>query len=409
MRPGGSTASPPSRTPSVGLPPVELVLGVDFGTSCTKVVIGDPGFKRQAFAVPFRRPESDLACWLKPTVLGNEANLKMRLMDRPDDRNVRELVAAYLAEVIRDARRWFDANASAEYTGREQHWILNLGFPGTRTEASPLAAAYQAVGEVALRSVAHSGQAPRRIQLYPEIAAQLAGYVTSPHAQKGNLVLIDVGAGTLDVSTMINHGDNDGAVLSFFVCDVKPLGILRFYQTRVSALESVRPGCVKIPPEHFQKTAAPVPENLDDIVGSRSADLNSRDQAVRKEFFGEVVRVAVSCMARFSKVQRQAHRSRAFVPWPHQLPVFLTGGGSRADSYRRCLTGTEIEGKLLPITRWVSDPARRRSLNQGLRVEKLPVPNNLKSFPLKLAEDFDRISVAYGLALGNENLMRITK
>jgi hypothetical protein len=104
--------------PSKPSPPVEvktdhgvdLIIGFDFGTSCSKVVIGDPDWQAQSFAVNFETPCGELSHWLFPTRLGTERNLKMRLMAEPNSEGVQELVAVYFAEVIRLAQQWFQVN-----------------------------------------------------------------------------------------------------------------------------------------------------------------------------------------------------------------------------------------------------------------------------------------------------------
>ena len=117
--------------------------------------------------------------------------------------------------MLKSSRAWFAKNAASEYQRREQRWRLNLGFPGKAVGGSALAQAYRQVATTAscLASLAQeptpelAASVRRRelsvepmtsggIELYPEIAAQLAGYVNSPHRRRGNLLLIDVGAGT---------------------------------------------------------------------------------------------------------------------------------------------------------------------------------------------------------------------
>lgn len=62
----------------------------------------------------------------------------------------------------------------------------------------------------------------------------------------------------------------------------------------------------------------------------------------------------------------------------------------------------------LRCTRWHHDADQRRRHGQGLRLETMPQPRNLVGFPTALEENFDRLSVAYGLAFGGENLMKVT-
>lgn len=92
-----------------------IAMGVDFGTSSIKVVIGDPALGK-AFAVPFTTA-SDVARYLLPTRLHESAgrfslcegeethrDLKLALIANPDDLVLRERVSAMLALVIRQAR-----------------------------------------------------------------------------------------------------------------------------------------------------------------------------------------------------------------------------------------------------------------------------------------------------------------
>ena len=425
--PTGARNEPPvprSRVTAVSAPPIDLVLGVDLGTSCTKVVIGDPGWQDKFFAVPFAPADGSISAWFNPTRFGPEANLKMRLMNDPELEHVRDLLACYLAEVINHSRSWFDSNRPADYRGREIYWSLNLGFPGKAVDDSPLALAYRSIATVAV-SLASCPETPSlelaarlrqhgpegkpfipsgRIELYPEIAAQLAGYVNSPFRQPGSLLLIDVGAGTLDVSTIILHQDHAQDVVSFFHCEVESLGVLRLYAARSDVLESIRPGCVKFPLDHFQDGSLPVPESLDQMVEQLSEDLRNGFRRVSAEFAENIVRVALSCLTRFRVFQRNAHTNENFDPWGNTLRFFLTGGGCRSAFYRDQLANGPLDDQLAPFTRWHREAHLRLADNQGLRLEPLPMPDNLQNFPPALRRDFDRLSVAYGLAYGGANL-----
>jgi hypothetical protein len=374
-----------------------------------------------------------ISTWLHPTRFGTETNLKMRLMKNPADETLRDIVACYLAEVISFSRSWFDTNGPSDYRRREIRWKLNLGFPGKKVDRSPLATAYL---EIALVAVALSSQSeplspklaasvrsksksnqpfipPSRVGLYPEIAAQLAGYVNSPYLHRGNLVLIDVGAGTLDTSTIILHGNKEQDVVSFHVCEVAPLGALHLYLERAAKLESNEAGCVRYQADHFQDGNTPVPERFDEIVHPQwknSPLLKKKFQEASEYFEQEVINSSWSCLARFRKVQKDAHDSPAFEPWGDELLCFITGGGSRSRFYRKLLAEGPLERKLLPFSRWHIDEHRRRATRQGLIFEKMPNPGpeKLKGFPASLSDDFDRLSVAYGLAFGGENLMKVT-
>lgn len=413
---------------------VDLVLGLDLGTSCTKVVIGDPGWKDCSFAVPLGPSGNGISTWLHPTRFGSEANLKMRLMRDPDSEHVRDLLACYLAQIIALSRSWFVSNSPADYRRREIRWSLNVGFPGKRVDTGPLAAAYRQVSKVAnalslqpepaspqlaasirLNSAKTTPQArPNEVQLYPEIAAQLAGYVNSPFRRPGNLVLIDVGAGTLDTSTIILHGNKDQDIVSFHVCEVASLGVLRLYQERLEALERMQAACVRAQMEQFQGGDKAIPESFEEMVHpewKRSAQLKRTFLELSACFEQEVINSTWSCLARFRKLQKEVHDSPAYEPWGDTLRFFITGGGSRSKFYRRLLADGPLEERIMPYVRhWHTDAGRRQALGQGLLLEPLPLPDaeKFRNFPPSLRSDFDRLSVAYGLAFGGENLMKVT-
>ncbi len=433
LRVSPSDGERPRRAPA---PEVDLTLGIDFGTSCTKVVIGDHGWLGKSYAVPVGVGNNGLERFLRATQVkaGNtvETNLKMRLMENPDSEELRDLVALYLAGTIRDSLKWFSAEKSGRYTGRTEAWSLNLGFAAKKINDGPLACAYRQIANLAaelgpsdhplsLASVRKLRAAPAayssiriipasRIALYPEIAAQLAGYVNSPYRAQGNFILIDVGAGTLDISTAILHGNKDEDIVSFHVCEVEPLGALKLMEARLSAIEKAAPGSIKRGLEGYQLGTVPIPDSVSELLGGRrgnQACVRAFEEA-STAFANDAVSLALACASRFRKLQRDAHANASFDPWPGQLRFFFTGGGSRLAFYSRLFVQGRFEQELSRYTRWKETPEDRRRHRQGLRREPLPAPRDLQGLPAELASDFDRLSVAHGLAYGCENLMNIT-
>jgi hypothetical protein len=248
-----------------------------------------------------------------------------------------------------------------------------------------------------------------RIHFYPEIAAQLAGYINSPFRQHGPLLLIDVGAGTMDVSTLIVHGNAQQDVVSFHVCEVKPLGALRLLDRQIAALRPLPGIRLKVELLDFQDTLRPVPERLSDIAENTSGAARRSFDQTSEGFAEEVIRSALSCLTRFRMRQREAHTNANYDPWEANLRFFLTGGGARSAFFRHHLVGGPLEQNLAPFTRWHREAQRRLQHGQGFRVERLPLPGKLLHFPKNLHPEFDRISVAHGLAFGGPNLMKITR
>lgn len=96
---------------------------------------------------------------------------------------------------------------------------------------------------------------------------------------------------------------------------------------------------------------------------------------------------------------------RNYHPFRKALPFILSGGGSRLRFYRELL-GTDFEQSLISFTPWEFESSRRRSLGQGLQRVSFELPRDLTGDVA--AADFDRLSVAHGLAYGADNLMKIT-
>ncbi|MCC6354939.1 MAG: hypothetical protein IT577_13705 [Verrucomicrobiae bacterium] len=63
---------------------------------------------------------------------------------------------------------------------------------------------------------------------------------------------------------------------------------------------------------------------------------------------------------------------------------------------------------MVPFTRWHTDGLERQRLGQGLEFVPLPTPEDLRADDPVVRDQFDRISVAHGLASGIENLMDVT-
>jgi hypothetical protein len=394
---------------------VELVLGIDLGTSCTKVVIGDRSLRNTAWVVPAAVPAPGIGVYLHPTKVGSESNLKMRLMDQPGDTRLQALLAECLAGVIRRAWDWFTENAPAAYAGRRLRWVINVGYPRKSLEDSALKNAYTRIAADAVQRALCAGGGPGldaatggaiEMELYPEIGAQLAGYVRSPYRKSGNLLLVDIGAGTLDVSTLILGKADMEDLVSFQVCRVEELGALRLLQKRMESVEVVRPGCVGRGLGEFQEGAAALPEALEGLVYRPSLPLRKAFSAATHAFGERVLETVVGCVAGFRKRLRACHHTRGFDPIGGNLRMMVTGGGSRSGFYRNLLSGV-LEAELVRYTRWEENAVRRAAAGQGISPESLPVPRDLQNLPPDLHAEFDRLSVAYGLALGGRNLMRV--
>jgi hypothetical protein len=305
---------------------------------------------------------------------------------------------------------------------------VNVGFPGKAVDDSPLASAYREIVRIA--GVLAFSQGPLTVEsaekvrlrkrtkklgelcsmeVYPEIAAQLAGYVHSPFRKDGNLLLVDVGAGTLDVSTIILHENGGERVVSFHVCDVKNLGALRLYEQRLQSLNLSKGQRAARSVSRYQNGFSETPDDLERIVSEPTREQREEFERVSAEFGENVLSQILGCLVRFRRDLKESRDKRGNDPWGDNLRFFLTGGGGRSLFYRKRVAGGRLEEDLIPFTRWHRTRDQRENFGQGLRAEVFPVPADLRNFPVALHGDFDRISVAYGLAFGRDNLMQVTQ
>ncbi len=242
----------------------ELVMGLDFGTAYTKVVVGDAVEAKQ-FAIAFTRTGAEPASYLPTCLYIDRAgkmglsdmpshstsclrDLKNRLVDSPDGSHVfaaasgnsvtaLEVCTGYLALVIREAKRHFAALRADVYQGLRLVWQLNLGIPTAHDTADEeLEATYRvlamaswrvamkselvSVGNVrsTLAAVQHGsgereddgGLSAEDIEVIPEVVASAVGYSRSDVREDGLHLLIDVGALTVDMATFrLKAADED--------------------------------------------------------------------------------------------------------------------------------------------------------------------------------------------------------
>ncbi len=250
---------------------------------------------------------------------------------------------------------------------------------------------------------------PERIGLYSEIAAQLAGYVKSPYQESGPLLLVDVGAGTLDVSTVILHSAGGGDVCSFHFCEVALRGAYRLFQHRVKAVARVLPGQARDGSLAALDPSTPIPNRLTDYLltnGAVPPHVRLAFQQAEEEFAEGCRSICRNNIVAFKNACQAVHANgRQYNPFRKNLPFILSGGGSRLDFYQEVL-GDGFEQSLIPYTPWEQESSRRSALDQGLKRIAFDLPRNFVSSGVTL-QDFDRLSVAYGLAYGADNLMRM--
>lgn len=396
---------------------IEVVMGLDFGTSCSKVVITDRS-AGVSHAIPFF-DQLGVAAYLMPSQLGEQngvfalshegishADLKLAMLADISDELRCARVCAYLALLIRSARAWLFATHHAAYAGKDLVWSLALGQPADQSASRSSKAHFERLGAVSWWLASSSGNmsvercmeawqsAPLEeqdldVMVMPELAAQIHGFVSSSHFDvraKNFYLMVDVGAGTVDASMFRVHKRKGGQVsFDLITNSVEALGAANLHRHRVSwwlrqiqglhgydvLSEELR--AVKMQTEFRGAYPASFRQYVDNVSVSFSGGAKGPDDE-----FGLRVRNQV--------VGRVYYRAGISELMPRSdllgLPYFLCGGGSKHPLYAALAPQIEhTEG-----CTWLKGKYRELSVPEGLRAPGL------------LEGDYHRLSVAFGLS-----------
>lgn len=398
----------------------EVVLGIDFGTSCTKVVLGDPAMNA-AYAVPFTQM-AGVSAYLLPTQLGESGgvytlkakgvvhnDLKLAMLSDPSAVGSCARVSAYLALVIRAARAWIFTELYDQYLAADLLWSLALGQPADQATSKTSLALFKKLGEVAWFLASHSGPLTPRfcldvwrkfdsgaidsgdveILVMPELAAQIYGFVSSTDFDPKHpnvYLLIDVGAGTVDASVFkVKNVSGGKTSFSFFTNSVEAYGVMNLHRYRIGwwqdqlnseckskevidALEDVR-----LPTEY----RGTLPETYLDYIDGVTVTLEGGAVSPDQEFF-QLIRNQVVGKVLFGAKKQNLLDSHSI----KGMPFFLCGGGSRYGFYKQLIAGMMKQTGCS----WLNAIYKELTLPSILRADGVS------------RMDFDRLSVAYGLS-----------
>lgn len=407
----------------------DIVIGFDFGTASTKVVIQDTTLRhalavplRRALAVPFSLPARSINEYLLPTKVFRASNgsytlepqdkafhdLKIRFMDNAingavGDEYVNAAVpcAAYIALVLQDVKKWFLTSQGDIYRNSEINWWLNVGMPSKSYDETPVKKAFlqiarvgwllsshsESVSDALVRQALSRTNAPasglnEQINVYPEVAAEVTGYARSDARQAGLHLMVDVGAGTLDVSTFILSNDEGEDIYSFLEVDVTRQGTFYLHKFRLEQL-------FKAISNHFDALdmTKPIPGTCGQMLPPND-DLTAIDDDFMIDCVGTVNGAVVRTKGGRAPDEEQFDRKG-----PKPLPVFLCGGGSQVGLYQRLIS--------------TSHARISRNYNVGeYAVRHLPMPQAFQESGVE-AKDFHRLAVAYGLSFTILDLGRV--
>lgn len=260
--------------------PVDVTIGLDFGTCYTKICYRFYGDEERSSTVNWDSKDSEAllrsSLFVDPdngTVHTEQTRsgapslrelfyIKIRLKDPavgefcPDAGISRHipigsegaLAAFYLATAIRRARRFIKSHESRRLNNREPNWEVNLGVP-TQYKEEGISDIFRVAGEVALRwsdqpepsqgaslvelcerftkdasGVPADGDG--RVAVFPEIAAALHQFSQDPKTPEGIHGFLDIGGGTLDACVFSLKKEKSGPCLNILATGVEPLGTI---------------------------------------------------------------------------------------------------------------------------------------------------------------------------------------
>ena len=303
-------------------------------------------------------------------------------------------VTAYIAWLLIYARAWIYKHLSSLIVDRKIIWEVNVGVPtgswgdgfaGRQPLLSTLRAAWMVSQSASINSdTVHKalrqandlrkGGLPD-IYLVPEVAAQIAGYRNSPARQDGMHMLVDIGAGTVDIAIfrLMIDAETQSDQIVVFDTDVCALGtafLMRALTDGSHGRLAWRPS-QKVPSKQ-------------DLISSSALSSARYDELVMPLFDKLCRRIAAVMEGGRSNDPRASEFNRGD---KDVLRIFLSGGGCRVPLY--------------------TDAASAAVKNIRSYQQRLPQqPKIVSILPLD-DEGFDRVSVAIGLTHSIEDIKLI--
>lgn len=414
----------------------EIVVGFDFGTSSSKVILQDVD-RRQAYAVPFPGVAPSGHDYLLPTKVFVDQDgvfsfsaqkhelslLKNKLFagtshvaTRGQPNVAPEIAAvAYFTLALREARQYFMRSVARDVAPGTIIWSINVGLPeksrqqrkSRLLEICALAgwecsvwndsvtidlAQYwfeeisRAKGEAADLAYIEDEDRdlhPDQVVAVPEVVAQVQGYARSDLRRTGLHMMVDVGATTLDASTFTLFDRDHEDRYTIWESQVALLGALSLHMHRLR-------GVSKSLNAHLRKmigkvdTVSATPSRKEMVPNFTEEDIHG----IESDFANKAGVLLANMVTDTHK-----HKNPKAPEWREGLRVFLCGGGRGIPLYRKRL-------ETLPGADGCKGPYSWLAPFQFL---ELPKPDNLHA-PQLVPSDYHRLAVAYGLSFRFEDI-----
>ena len=380
-------------------------VGLDFGTAFTKACVQ---VRNSAYVVHWNMCVRSSQPFLLPSmfseyqdgkcVLGSHtgarqySDIKMALLGSPTGLDQTAAVV-FIALVTRYVRAWLFTEHRSVVDGFTLDWSMNVGLPASSWDSPDTASLYKnlsvagwrlgaadgpisfAMATAALASV-RSGSIPisgqikaEMIETFPEFGAQVHSYRSSSQRQRDLHLLVDVGAGTVDVVTFHIGEEDELEINCILETLVKKHGthILLGYRAQAAGLNgrTWMDATARMSRAAFEESFSLPPGSLNDV----------------QEHFSDMLHLSIRQVLHMTKTDRYETSPR----WREGVPFFLSGGGRDVDAFREALRKTSSDRTMVELS--------------------LPVPEDVVLGSVAHS-DFHRLSVAHGLSSLAENLAR---
>lgn len=377
------------------------ILGLDFGTAFTKAVVRWSG---RHYAVDWSGAVEGEDHHLLASVFSealdercvlgaHEASgwsvhdgIKLQLLSSDATSTDGRMADAviFIALAFRHVDEWL--RRTSREVDKGVRWRLHVGLPTKSWDSDATTETFKTVAQAArvlacmpgpvTRTAAHealriTGQVDRpAVDVFPEFACQLYSYLLSPERREDLHALVDIGAGTLDVSYFNVFLKDGEALLPIFASEVDRLGA----HYLIAALSGTAGHPVWTDGESSLS---------DDEVGQK-LDCSPNDVCSRRSLYLSSVAEVFNGATRTAK--RTYPTSPAFHRAEH-VRLFLCGGGSRIPS---------LQKRFARIAREAAN-----IFGIKFQISELVEPRDIVG---KMESGFDRLSVAYGLSQNAANI-----
>ena len=331
-------------------------VGVDFGSGFSKLAVA---LNDEVYPVDWAGLHGGIDPYLLPgelslvsdgglyvgrclTGISTYDNLKLPFLSGPTPSD-NDLIYAtsYLAWVFKYARAWVYKYKASVLTNRKLVWVVNVGLPTeTWGGTGNLLEKYKTMALAAWRVSQDDGPTESSVlaalnskyqdasvgleslSLIPEFVAQVAGYLESPQRVPGMHLLVDVGAGTLDVACFRVMRDNAAGVdrLPVFAASVRLQGTSFLMRRRLKSIgkaDQLWNSALPTPRAHvFAAEYACATEQIDQVDGAFS-----------REVMSTISNVILKAKDLDPTADEFKHNETA------PLQVILSGGGASIEAY----------------------------------------------------------------------------